>query len=187
MKKTILTLVVALMASVNAMAGSDLKMESGSVKELKGSGATICAVWDYSKSTIEDKSIKEFLKEKGADWERDYPAEIKRAEENFIERLNDKAKKNFTAVSGNDADYKLVIKVKNFNYGSTGASMWVGFGAGDARIYGKMELYKKGEAKPLATFDLDGVSGSGGGNEQRRVEAYRELAELFCDIVKKGK
>lgn len=187
MKKAVLTLVIALMASMNAMAGSDLKLESGSVKELKGSGATVCAVWDYSNSTIEEKSIKDFLKEKGAEWERDYPDEIKRAEDNFIERLNDKAKKSFTAVSGNDADYKLVIKVKNFDYGSSSASIWVGFGAGDARIYGKMELYKKGVSEPLAVFDLDGVSGSGGGNEKRRVEAYRELAELFCDIVKKGK
>ena len=187
MKKTILTLVVALMASVNAMAGSDLKMESGSVKELKGSGATICAVWDYSNSTLEEKSIKEFLKEKGEDWERDYPKEIQNAEDNFIERLNDKSKKNFKAVSGDDADYKLLIKVKNFDYGSRAASVWVGFGAGDARIWGKMELYKKGVSEPIAIFDIDGVGGSGGGNEWRRIEAYRELAELFCDIVKKGK
>ena len=92
-----------------------------------------------------------------------------------------------TPVEGDYADYKIVVKVKNFSYGSTGASVWVGFGAGDARMWGTLEIYKKGASEPIAVIDIDGAGGSGYGNEKRRVECYREMAELLADILKKGK
>ena len=65
MKRLVLFLAVSLMVCLKMMAGSDLKLMKGSVLELKGSKATICAKWDYSNSTIEKQSIEEFLKMKG--------------------------------------------------------------------------------------------------------------------------
>jgi hypothetical protein len=187
MKKLLLITVLTLMSNLCLFASSDLKLVKGSVAELKGSKATICAKWDYSNSTIENKAINDFLNEKGDEWKRDYPKEIAKAEENFLSRLKDKASKHVTPVEGDDADYKIVVKVKNFSYGSTGASVWVGFGAGDARMWGTLEIYKKGASEPIAVIDIDGAGGSGYGNEKRRVECYREMAELLADILKKGK
>lgn len=187
MKRISLLLMVTVLCSLTAMASSDLKLVKGSVAELKGSKATICAKWDYSKSTLEDKPVSAFLKEKGEDWERDYPKEIANAERNFISRLNDKAKKHVTAVQGDDADYQIVVKVKNFTYGSTGLSVVIGFGAGDARLWGTLEIYKKGASEPIAVIDIDGAGGAGIGNELRRIECYREIAELLADILKRGK
>ena len=140
MKKLLLITVLTLMSNLCLFAGSDLKLVKGSVSELKGSKATICATWDYSNSTIENKAINDFLNEKGDEWKRDYPKEIAKAEENFLSRLKDKASKHVTPVEGDDADYKIVVTVKNFSYGSTGASVWVGFGAGDARMWGTLEI-----------------------------------------------
>ena len=79
MKRLVLFLTVSLLVSLKMMAGSDLKLIKGSVLELKGSKATICAKWDYSNSTIEKKSIEEFLETKGEEWKRDYPQEIANA------------------------------------------------------------------------------------------------------------
>ena len=79
------------------------------------------------------------------------------------------------------------MKVKDFNYGITGLAVAVGFGAGDSHLYGTMEIYKKGQAEPIAVLDVDGVPGAGFGNEIRRVEAYRELAENLAKLIKKAK
>ena len=187
MKRLVLFLTVSLLVCLKMMAGSDLKLMKGSVLELKGSKATICAKWDYSNSTIEKKSIEEFLEMKGEEWKRDYSTEIANAELNFISRLRDKASKNVTPVEGDDAEYMIIVKVRNFDYGSTSASVLFGFGSGDARLWGTMEIYKKGESEPIAIIDIDGAGGSGYGNEKRRVECYREIAELLADIFKKAK
>ncbi|MBQ1695766.1 MAG: hypothetical protein II076_07470, partial [Bacteroidales bacterium] len=85
------------------------------------------------------------------------------------------------------ADYTIVMKVKDFHYGQTGLAVAVGFGAGDSHLYGTMEIYKKGQSEPIAVLDVDGVPGAGFGNEIRRVEAYRELAENLAKLIKKAK
>ena len=115
MKKLLLITVLTLISNLCLFASSDLKLVKGSVSELKGSKATICAKWDYSNSTIENKAINDFLNEKGDEWKRDYPKEIAKAEENFLSRLKDKASKHVTPVEGDDADYKIVVKVKAGN------------------------------------------------------------------------
>lgn len=186
MKNLYLSIIIAFVACVNLSAKSDLQLISGSLSELKGSKAKVCATWDYSNSTIEKQDIKAFLKEKGAEWERDYKEEIERAEANFISRINDKTKEIQAIADKDQADYEIVIKVKDFDYGKTALAVVIGFGSGDARLYGTMEIYKKGNSQPIAVLDMDGVSGAGYGNEKRRVEAYRELAELLAKLIKKA-
>lgn len=168
-------------------AKSDLQLISGSLAELKGSKAKVCARWDYTNSTIEKQDIMAFLKEKGEEWERDYEEEIQRAEANFISRINDKCKDIQAISDSNQAEYEIVVKVKDFDYGKTALAVVSGFGAGDARLYGTMEIYKMGVSEPIAVLDMDGVSGAGYGNEKRRVEVYRELAELLSKLIKKAK
>ena len=183
--KRLFVAIMCVMSVAVTFAKSDLQVVSGSLSELKGSNAKVSVKWDYSNSTIEKQDIQAFLKEKGAEWERDYKAEIERAESNFASRLNEKSK-DVVAVEG-AADYEIVIKVRDFDYGKTAMAVLIGFGSGDARLYGTMEIYKKGVAKPIAVLDMDGVPGDGYGNEKRRVEAYRELAELLAKQIKKSK
>ena len=184
MKRLFISL-LCVVCTTMTFAKSDLQLISGSLSELKGSNAKVCAKWDYSNSTIEKQDIKAFLKEKGAEWERDYNSEIERAEANFLSRINDKSK-DIVAVEGSTADYEIVIKVSDFDYGKTALAVVIGFGAGDARLYGTVEIYKIGDSQPIAVLEMDGVSGSGYGNEKRRVEVYRELAELLSKLIKKA-
>jgi len=187
MKKTLLTLFVILAGIVTATAKPDVSLIKGSLLELKGSNAKIFVRWDYTKSTIEDKPVAAYLKERGADWERDYPAELTRAEKAFRERLGDKSKDVSTVTKESEADYVIVMKVKDFNYGQTALAVTVGFGAGDARLSGTMEIYKKGQKEPIAVLDVDGVHGKGYGSELRRENTYRDLAENLAKLIKKAK
>lgn len=187
MKKTLLTLFVILAGIVTATAKPDVTIIKGSLLELKGSNAKMFVRWDYTKSTIEDKPVAAYLKERGPEWERDYPAEISRAESAFRKRLGDKSKDVSTVTAESDADYIIVMKVKDFNYGQTALAVTVGFGAGDAHLTGTMEIYKKGQKTPIAVLDVDGVPGKGYGSELRRESAYRELAENLAKLIKKAK
>ncbi len=183
--KKIVAIIVALVSTVFCFA-DDLTILKGSVSVFKGSVSSAVVRWDYSHSTIEGKEINEYLQERGEDWVRDYDSEIKRAEDTFLNRFN-KKQKYIKASVGDDAEYEIVIKVKNFNYGVTALAVVVGFGAGDAHLYGNVEIYKKGQVEPIAVIYIDGVGGCGYGNEKRRINAYEELAESLASLIKKGK
>lgn len=187
MKKIILAIFVIFAAVAVASAKPDVTVIKGSLVELRKSNAKMFVRWDYSNSTIEGKEVNAYLKERGDDWVRDYDAEITRAESNFRERLDDESKDVQTTTDESSAEYTIVMKVKDFNYGITGLAVAVGFGAGDSHLYGTMEIYKKGQSEPIAVLDVDGVPGAGFGNEIRRVEAYRELAENLAKLIKKAK
>ena len=160
MKRIVLLLSFVMFCVVSMFAKADVTLQSGSLSKLKASKAKVYVVWDYTHATLEGKNVKEFLKEKGADWERDYKAELQRAEKNFM---------------------------KDFHYGSTGVSVMIGFGAGDAHMNALMNFYEKSVKEPFAVIDVDGVAGAGYGNEKRRVETYRELAEQVAKLIKKAK
>ena len=42
-------------------------------------------------------------------------------------------------------------------------------------------------AQAVIDVDVDGVAGAGYGNEKRRVETYRELAEQVVKLIKKAR
>jgi hypothetical protein len=186
--KNIVLVIFAVLASVTiATAKPDVTVIKGSLVELKKSNAKMFVRWDYTNSTIEGKEVNTYLKERGDDWVRDYNGEINKAEANFRERLNDESGDVQAINDESYADYVIVMRVKDFHYGQTGLSVAIGFGAGDAHLTGTMEIYKKGQSEPIAVLDVDGVPGAGFGNEIRRVEAYRELAENLAKLIKKAK
>ena len=92
MKRIVLLLSFVMCCVVSMFAKADVTLKSGSLSKLKTSKAKVYVVWDYTHATLEGKNVKEFLKEKGADWEKDYKDELQRAEKNFMERFNDKTK-----------------------------------------------------------------------------------------------
>ena len=187
MKRVVLLLSFVVCCVMSLFAKSDVTLKSGSLSKLKTSKAKVYVVWDYSHATLEGQDVKTFLKEKGKEWERDYKAELEHAEANFMERFNDKTKSVTITDKKSEADYTIVIEVKDFHYGSTGASVLIGFGAGDAHMSGLMNFYEKNTKQPFAVIDVDGVAGAGFGNEKRRIETYRELAEQVVKLIKKAK
>lgn len=185
MKKVLLFLTVA-MVSLSAWADAELK--SGSLRELKSPDVRILVTWDYSKMLIEDKTPEEFLKEKGSDWEKDYPAEVAAGESAFDVLFNKKDKKYALITDDEDAaQYEFIIHVDKFHYGSTGAAIMFGGFARGAHIEGNVEVVKLSDKSTVANIEFDCSGSAAYGNEARRVLAYQDLAKDLAKMIGKGK
>lgn len=184
--KKLIFLFAAFMISLTAMADADLK--SGSMIDLKKSDVRVLVTWDYSKMLIEDKKPADFLKEKGADWERDYPAEVSAGEAAFDVQFNKKDKKYALITDDEDAaQYEFVIHVEKFHYGSLGAAIAFGGFARGAHIEGTVDVIKLSDKSKVATISFDCSGSAAYSNEARRVLAYQDLAKDLAKLVNKAK
>lgn len=184
--KKYLFLLVAAIFSLTAWA--DSKLESGSLKDLKTPDARILVTWDYSKMLIEDKKPADYIKEKGADWERDYPAEVSASESAFDVWFNKKDKKYALITDDEDAaQYEFVIHIDELHYGSTGAAIVFGGFARGASLKGTVDVIKLSDKSKVATLSFDCSGSAALGNEARRVLAYQDLAQDLAKLIKKAK
>lgn len=185
--KKFLFLMVALFSAITMSAKDDVTVKSGSLAEIKAAGkSNVFIVWDYSAATLGGKDVDAYLKEKGGDWAENYPQELAEAEAEFATAVG-KSKFVDVTLEKDQAQYIITVKVKDFHYGSTGVSVWIGMGAGDAHLNGSVEFTKNGSTDTIAVLDADGVPGGGYGNEARRRDAYEELGEWIVKLIKKAK
>ncbi len=185
MKKYLL-FIAAVVTSLTAWADAEVK--SGSMKDLKNPDARVLVTWDYSKMTIEDKAPAEFLKEKGPDWEKDYPAEVAAGEAAFDVLFNKKDKKYAQITDDEDAaQYEFIIHVDKFHYGSLGAAIAFGGFARGAHIEGTVDVVKLSDKSVVATLEFDCSGSAAYSNEARRVLAYQDLAKDLAKLVGKAK
>lgn len=185
MKKHLLLLFVA-MVSLTALADADIK--SGSLRDLKNSDVRVLVTWDYEKMLIEDKTPAEFLKEKGSDWEKDYPAEVAASEAAFDVLFNKKDKKYALITDDEDAaQYEFVIHVNQFHYGSIGAAIVFGGFARGAHIEGTIDVIKLTDKTIVATIEFDCAGKATYSNEARRILAYQDLAQDIAKLIGKSK
>ncbi len=185
MKKYLLLIVMA-MVSLTSWADADIK--SGSLKDLKNPDVRILVTWDYSKMLIEDKDPQDFLKEKGDDWVKDYPAEVAAGESAFDVLFNKKDKKYALITDDEDAaQYEFIIHVKAFHYGSTAAAIVFGGFSRGAHIEGSVEVVKLSDKTNVATIEFDCSGSAAYGNEARRILAYQDLAKDLAKLIGKGK
>lgn len=185
MKKLIL-LSFVLLTALTTWADADI--QSGSMLSLKNSDVRVLVVWDYSKMLIEDQKPDAFLKEKGPEWVRDYPAEVAAGESAFATQFNKKDKKYALITDDEDAaQYKMVFHVNNFHYGSTGAAIVFGGWARGASIEGVAEIIDMATKTVVCKVAFDCAGKSAYSNEERRVLAYKDLAEDMAKLVSKAK
>lgn len=167
---------------------ADADIQKGSMRDLKDANARIFVTWDYSKMLIEDMEPSAFLKEKGPDWERDYPAEVAAGESTFTVFFNKKSKKYAQVTDDEEAaQYEMVIHVDKFHYGSTGAAIMFGGFARGASIEGTAEVIEVSSKNVICVIDFECSGAAALGNEARRVLAYQDLAQDLAKLVSKGK
>lgn len=176
------------MAMFTMVAFADSKLVSGSLIDLKNSEARILVTWDYSKMLIEDKKPADFLKEKGADWEKDYPAEVAAGESAFDVEFNKKDKKYALITDDDDdAQYEFIIHVSKFHYGSLGATIMFGGFARGAHIEGTVDVINRKTRSNIATLSFDCSGKSSYSNEAKRILAYQDLAKDLAKLIGKAK
>lgn len=184
--KKLLFAVVAFFAMVNvACAKDDVMLASGSLFGLNQGEQKVYVAFDYSAATIEGKKPADFLKEKGEEWVNNYSNELEKAEAFFCAEITKRSKTMKIVNSEAEADYVMTVRIGNFHYGSSGLSVVIGFGAGDAHLSANVDITKDGTK--VAQIVADGVPGDGYGNEVRRNYCYIGLAKNIAKLVKKAK
>ena len=186
MKQIYLTLMLIAFTALQAMA--DSKLESGSLIPLKDSEVRMLVTWDYSKMLIEDKTVEDFLKEKGADWQRDYSAEVGACEAAFEVYFN-KENKKYALITEDDlsAQYEMIIHVSELHYGSTATAVIFGGFSRGAHIKGNAEVVRLSDKETIANISFDCSGAAAIGNEARRTLAYYDLAKDLAKSIKKAK
>ena len=185
MKKMLLFAVACMTAMLTY---ADVELKDGSVVDLKSSEARTIVTWDYKNMLIEGKTVKAFLAEKGADWQKDYPAEVSASEGAFAAYFNKKCKKFVQVTNDKGASqYDFVIHVKNFNYGSTAAAVMFGGYSRGASMDGTVDIVSKATKKVIATVSFDCSGKAAYGNEQRRILVYQDFAKDFAKLIAKSK
>lgn len=186
-------MVVALLAPIMTFAGGgDYMLRSGDPKVVCVKGLVMGLEFDYSECLIwdmkEDKffSIEDYVKFRGEDWQRDLPEELRKAEEAFVEKFNDKSDYALVSPQATSADYTMVFKLNEFSYGRNviWSSNQAGWATGEVIIRNKA-----GEKVAVYMFTKAlGDCGAGAGMfEARRQNSYEEVAKNIAKRLNKLK
>lgn len=190
MKRMMMLALTAMFVVLAANAKDDkVTLTSGDGKMLIESSKKATIDFDYSKTIAEDKPIKQYLKERGAEVERGWPEVAKAAKTRFIERFNSKNKKGVQIVEAGAADLKMKVVVEKLHLGSTAtAVVFGGLGsAGGAEITGKLIVTDAKTKKVVAVYEIFEVRGNGSTDftEGKRLgTCYENVAKMILKASK---
>lgn len=186
MKKLIFLLVMAC-SVLKLSAEESIVIKSGDASIVKDATIVASVVFDYSNTMLDGNPLMEQLKSRGEDFVRDWPQESKECEAEFVIRWNKKNKKGLQVTADEGKSYRMVVTVDQLDMGSFAASFLLGMGAGGAKMSGKVNLYKEGEADPVLSISVDGQTGKSEYSEQgRRTSLYKELVDDMLDVLKEA-
>lgn len=168
MKKSLL-LFCLLLCSIVTWAGS-LKGK-GNVKCLKENESAVLAI-DFSKVTWEKKEdFKQWCGE-------DYDKRVAISNSEFTRSFNENSKGLKIIETGNDAKYKMVIELVNFERKAAA----FGWGSAHIKIYGTLKVIDAASGETVCTYTIDGVSGANDFVETDRFA--RSFSELGKQLTK---
>ena len=190
MKKIIMTLVAAIVAT-GMYAIKPITLEGAfNVKKCKGAVATYTINWDGTRcgeiddgvfvkgstpinewlATQDEKKIAEG-KAEDANYVRDWASIKNEGDRYFKEEWNDEFGKKGLKLTRNDseAQYNLDIIIDGLDWGSTAGSMFGWGNAGGAIIIGHADLTDKATGERVARFNINHVQGSGHFTDRFRI------------------
>lgn len=167
MKKLLLTFIVFLCSIV--MFAGPLKKTSGDDKCFSENVTAVLSM-DLSKTTFDKKqSFKTWCG-------KDYDERVSVSKKGFTESFNQNSKGLKIVDSEDDAKYKIVIDVKNFQRKSAS----FGFGRYHVKVYGTLTVIDNATGETVCAYDIDGVSGGDDFVETERFEkSFSELGKVL--------
>lgn len=149
MKKLIL-FIVGIMASLNSMAGSDIKLKAGSTSFL-GETASAVVQMDFSSARWEeDEDFKTWCGE-------DYEVRVKTAVDNFIDAFNVNSKGLKIVKEQASAKYVMAFTIKNLERHQSFSGTW---GQGKVSVTATLDIINAQTNEKVCTLFIDGY-GSG--------------------------
>ena len=168
--KRFLTTALLLLTTVSLFAAKPLKVNKGNLDVLR-QDATATWTIDLSEATFEKKQAFE------AWCENDYETRVQGMNDAFFESFN-KYSKGLKLVNDEDAPYKLVFKVSDFER-KQGPGMW---GSMFMRVFGTLEIIDCATGETVCELEVNGVKGDTDFVENDR---FPKVMDWLCrDIFK---
>lgn len=178
MKKVILTILLAIVGCVAAIAGDEIKLSSGSVATLKD-GGTGCVVLDIAKAKFDNKKpLKQ--DERFAN----VGSQIPECTKEFIREFNEKAKKFKMTDKAKEAKYLFTVKITNVDTYVNVMSFKGGVGI---KLWGSVTIKEKATNKEIAVYTIDEEDNSGFTYQIALEEAFEGIAKFLAKRINKGK
>jgi len=182
--KKLICLAFVLCACVMVNAKTLVTVVNGDKEVVKQEGTTCSLEFDFSSVSLEDKTFSEFMAEKDEQYLKDWQSDMAEAKAQFIKRWNKKNKKGMQLVDTDNAPYKMVIKPRKMDLGSSVMSVFIGAFAGGATMSGDLLLYQ-GDTQ-LLDVDFNDVKGGSQYTETRRIKSvFSEVVDHVWSVLKK--
>jgi len=178
MKKYILTILLAFVGSITAMAGDDIKLTDGSVASLKDGGVG-CVVIDMAGTKFDNKMPLR-QDERFANVDEQLPECTKE----FIREFNDNSKKFKMTEKADEAQYEFIVKITNLDVFVNVMSFKGGVGI---KLWGSVTIKDKTTGNNVAVFTIDEEGNSGFTYQIALEEGYEGIAKFLAKRIKKGK
>lgn len=178
MKKIFLTMVLAVVGCVTAMAGSDIKLTEGSVASLKN-GGTASVVIDMAETQFDNK--KPLRKDERF---QNVDEQIPECTSEFIREFNDNSKKFRLTDNAGEAQYEFVVKITNLDTFINVMSFKGGIGI---KLWGTVTIKKKDSGETVAVFTMDEEGNSGFTYQIALEEGFEGIAKYIAKRINKGK
>ena len=172
MKKTLLTLVVALLA-INVFAGNPLKVKSGDKKFFRKTKGECLLEVIYTGASYDDRMP---LTEKYQDMDNKTTISY----EGFIEEYNERAKDLPVVRGGGNANYKITIKVTKVDEFIN----VMGFIPGPCiRVWGTLTVTDIKDGSTLLVVEIDEIDGGSAPNTDRAFnDTFGELGKKIAKL-----
>lgn len=188
MKRISSTLLLLLMVVV-AMA-EDVKLIGGSLSVFHEQENAFLEI-DYSNTMVKDQTLSQYLKSRGADFERDWPEDKAKALEYFVVQFNRKNKKGLQVITtpGVKCKYKMVLHVTYLDMGNGASAFmpWSSAKAGGVIMNGIMDVGEMATGKAICRLASEEVKGLGHPSETVRLGmCYFEFAQRVFKEAKRN-
>lgn len=178
MKKYLITMLLAIVGCVTAMAGDDIKLSSGSVAPLKDGGVG-CVVLDVAEAQFDNKKpLKQ--DERFANIDEQIPECTKE----FIREFNDNAKKFKMTDNADEAKYLFTVKITNLDTFVNVMSFKGGVGI---KVWGTITITEKATGNSVAIFNIEEEGNSGMTYNIAVEETFEGIAKFLAKKINKGK
>lgn len=178
MKKYLLTMLLAVVGCMAAMAGDEISLTEGSIASLKNGGVG-CVTIDMADTKFDNK--KPLRKD---DRFRNVDEQIPECASEFVREFNDNTKKFTMTENAGDAQYEFIVKITNLDTFINVMSFKGGIGI---KLWGEVTIMDKKNNSKVAVFTIDEEDNSGMTYQIALEEGFEGIAKYLAKRIKKGK
>lgn len=178
MKKYLLTMFLAIVGCVTAMAGDDIKLSEGSIAPLKDGGIASLVI-DMADTQFDNK-IHLRKDERFANIDEQLPE----CASEFVREFNENTKKFTMTRNADEAQYEIIVKITNLDTFVNVMSFKGGVGI---KLWGTIIIKNKATGENVAVFKIDEEGNSGFTYQIALEEGFEGIAKYLAKRIKKGK